>query len=202
MNDFLGDLLKIGKRVIEASEAMQAEIDRQSPVMPSVAERAPTPERAATASTETAVANAAADLFGQTPTKEQPTYSDLYVRHLMAGCPDPMTLLTVEEAEQFLGCKVLPSTTGEEEYIGCHYGCADDRSMYVALTVSARMPWDFVTQEVTTKPAPRPVGDEAFVSDDFLYVRKGEHFFWIYGRGVDQQTIFRIADHAANRLAD
>ena len=121
---------------------------------------------------------------------------------MLSGCPDPLELLTAHEAERLMGCDIAtPSTTGEEEYISCHYGCADDRSMYIALTVSALMPWDFVTNEVTSQAAKQAVGDEALVAGDILYVRQGERFFWIYGRGVEETDIYRIAEHVASKLA-
>ncbi len=187
MSDFLGNLLSLGRKIVEASEAIQAEIDK----------RDPDSSKAGAAASAT---DEASEFSGQSA--NAPHYSSLYEQHVRNGCPDPLELLTVPAAEQLMGCVIAePSTTGEEEYIGCHYGCADDRCMYVALTVSALMPWDFIQDEVTTQPAPRAVGDEALVADDHLYVRKGDHFFWLYGRGVDQRTIYRIADHVAAQIA-
>jgi|GEM_PF-4089856 len=187
ISDFLGNLLNLRKKIVEASEAIQAEIDKH------------TPDRADTATASTTTAEASA-LGGQSGSG--PLYLSLYERHVQDGCPDPLKLLTVAYAARLMGCMIAePVTTGEEEYIGCHYGCADDRSMYVALTVSALMPWDFIRDEVMTQPAPRAVGDEALVADDHLYVRQGDQFFWIYGRGVDQDTIYRIADHVAAQIA-
>lgn len=189
MADFLNDLLRIGKKVIEVSEALQAEIDKREPK-----------PRPRSTTTETSSASDSSRAVGSN--SPAPNLSSLYVKHLMNGCPDPLTLLTVEDAERLMQCAIsTPSTSGEEEYIGAHYGCEDDRSMYVSLSVSALMPWDYVRDEVTTSPAPQSVGDEALVSGDMLYVRQGERFFWIYGRGVDQSTIYAIAQHVAAKMA-
>ena len=186
MADFLNDLLRIGKKVIEVSEALQAEIDK----------REPKPRPRSTASETSSAARAVRS------TSAEPNLSSLYVKHLMKGCPDPLTLLTVDDAERLMQCAIsTPSTSGEEEYIGAHYGCEDDRSLCVSLSVSALMPWDYVQDEVTTSPAPQSVGDEALVSGDMLYVRQGERFFWLYGRGVDQSTIYAIAQHVAAKMA-
>ena len=184
MSDFFGDLLSLGKKIIDASEKLQAEIDKQSP-----------------ASSDSVSSESAADASAVS-SKTTPTYSSLYQRHVENGCHDPLKLLTVDDAERLMECVIAtPSTTGEEEYIGCHYGCADDRSMYVSLSVSALMPWDYITDEVTSQPAPRIVGDEALALGDMLYVRQGDSFFWIYGRGVDDETIYRVAEHVADRMA-
>lgn len=189
MSDLFRDLLSIGKKIIEASEAIQAEIDKHSPIEPSTAKSAP----ASTSASDAATTSSGGSEWN---------YSLLYLQHLKDGCPDPLKLLTVEDAERLIGCVIAkPSTMEEEEYIGRHYGCADDRSMYVALTVSATMPWDFIVEEVNSQPAPHAVGDEALVAGDHLYVRQGGSFFWLYGRGVDQPTIYRIAEHVAANLA-
>ena len=186
MSDFFADLLRIGKTIVEASEKIQAEIDRHEPLP------RPTSE-SVTASSSAEAANLTGD----------PHYSQQYLKHLLNGCPDPLELLTAQDAAQLMGCAMAePSTTGEEEYISVHYGCADDRSMYVSLSVSALMPWDFVQTEVSTSPAPQPVGDESLVADDMLYVRQGERFFWIYGRGITDATLYRIAKHVAERMAE
>lgn len=190
MADFLNDLLRIGKKVIEASEALQAEIDK----------REPKPRPKSTPSQSTSSSSDSASVGGSASPAQD--LSSLYVKHLMSGCPDPLSLLTVEDAERLMRCAIsTPVTTGEEEYIGAHYGCEDDRSMYVSLSVSALMPWDYVQSEVTTSPAPQSVGDEAMISDDMLYVRSGDRFFWLYGRGVEDSTIYAIANHVAAKMA-
>ena len=190
MNDFLRDLMHLGKRLVEASEAIQSELDKRSPIDRPRQVRTSASSNSATVGATTSSSSSRIHI------------SDLYARHLLNGCPDPLNLLTVAEAEEFLDCVIDPCTTGESEYIGVHYGCADERSMYVSLSVSAQMPWDYVAEEVSTQPAPKAVGEEALTSGDMLYVRQGEHFFWIYGRNVEQTTIYSIAQHVANRLSD
>ena len=189
MSDLFRDLLQLGRKIVEASEALQVELDRRSPV---ASPRRPT--------TVTAESTSAADESPAGSNVPQ-TISTWYARHVLNGCCDPLDLLTVEEAEQMMGCRVEASTTGEEEYIGVHYGCADERSMYVSLNVSATMPWDFVVHEGNAESGPKNVGEEALMSGDVLYVRQGEAFFWIYGRGIDQTTIHRIARHVAAKMA-
>ena len=187
MNDFLSDLIRLGKKIIDASEALQMEIDKHSPV------------QAAESSRSSSESKASGDGVSR---GGKPRYSHRYEDHLRNGCPDPLKLLTVAEAEELMDCTIAtPSTTGEEEYIGCHYGCADDRSMYVALTVSALMPWDVVTSGASSQQASQVVGDEALVVGDTIYVRQGEQFFWVYGRGVDECVIYEIAKHVAGKLA-
>ena len=182
MSEFLSDLLRIGKKIVEASELIQAEIDKHSSSA-SVAETISATEASGVSS------------------HDLPEFSSLYSQHIENGCPNPLKLLTVSEAERLMGCKIAnPTTTGEEEYVGCHYGCSDDRSMYVALCVSASMPWDYVKDEIGSEVAKRHVGDEALVAGEMLYVRSGESFFWLYGRGVNEQTVYRIAQHVAAKL--
>ena len=172
---------------MEASEAIQSEIDKQLG----------TDSTASSASASVADASATA-----APVGTHSPYSDLFRQHLERGCRNPLELLTKDEAESLMGCPIAtPSTTGEEEYIGAHYGCMDDRSMYVALCVSSLMPWDYIRDEVSTESAPQSVGDEALVSGEVLYVRQGESFFWLFGRGVESAVVYSIARHVANRLS-
>ena len=47
------------------------------------------------------------------------------------------------------------------------------------------MPWDYIRDEVAVGFPSAPFGDEAFIVDDSIYVRRGETIFWVSGRGID-----------------
>ncbi|MEO2030964.1 MAG: hypothetical protein ABGZ35_02650 [Planctomycetaceae bacterium] len=176
MSDLFKSLLEIGRRVVVAAAKNR---ERSS----------------SSASRSTASDDATAT---RSPAQTLPTLRD---QHLAGGYRDPLSLLSAHDAARLLGRPVRnPSAHAEEEYLSCHYATVENQSIYITLSVSAGMPWDYIRDEVAVGFPSAPFGDEAFIVDDSIYVRRGETIFWVSGRGIDDPLRNRVVEHVLSKL--